>query len=165
MVGGAVRVPRHRAHRGQDAQADVVRRRGQATRRASSSGLPKGVKLPRLGSLLIGEKGSLLIPHVAMPATVARGDVRGLRRSRRCPAVDHYVGWADACRGEGKTTSHFDYAGPLTEAVLLGTIAIRVPGETLKWDAAAMKVTNSEKANALLRKAYRKGWEPKWISG
>ena len=79
------------------------------------------------------------------------------------PAVDHYVAWADACRGEGKTTSHFDYAGPLTETVLLGTIAIRVPGETLKWDAAAMKVTNSAKANGLLRKAYRKGWEPTWV--
>jgi hypothetical protein len=80
------------------------------------------------------------------------------------PGVDHYVGWANACRGEGKTTSHFDYAGPLTETVLLGTVAIRVPGETLKWDAAAMKVTNSATADALLRKKYRKGWEPTWIS-
>ncbi|MFO0825400.1 MAG: hypothetical protein U0792_20155 [Gemmataceae bacterium] len=67
-------------------------------------------------------------------------------------AVNHYTGWADACRGEGKTTSNFDYASPLTETVLLGTIAIRVPGETLKWDAAAMKVTNSPAANALLTK-------------
>ncbi|HKB03407.1 MAG TPA: gfo/Idh/MocA family oxidoreductase, partial [Gemmataceae bacterium] len=79
------------------------------------------------------------------------------------PGVDHYVGWADACRGEGKTTSHFDYAGPLTETVLLGTVAIRVPGEVLKWDAAAMKVSNSAKADGLLRKTYRKGWEPSWV--
>jgi hypothetical protein len=81
----------------------------------------------------------------------------------KVPAVDHYTSWADACRGVGKTTSHFDYAGPLTEAVLLGTVAIRVPGETLRWDAAGLRVTNSAKANALLRKTYRKGWEPAWV--
>ena len=69
---------------------------------------------------------------------------------------------ADACRGEGKTTSHFDYSGPLTEAVLLGTIAIRVPHETLQWDSAALKIPNSSTANALLTKSYRPGWEVKW---
>ena len=41
--------------------------------------------------------------------------------------VDHYTQWADACRGVGETTSHFDYAGPLTETVLFGTIGIRFP--------------------------------------
>ena len=81
----------------------------------------------------------------------------------KVPGVDHYVSWADACRGVGTTTSNFDYAGPLTETVLLGTIAIRTRGETLKWDAAALKVTNSPAADALLRKTYRKGWEPAWV--
>ena len=38
--------------------------------------------------------------------------------------VDHYLQWTNAIRGEGKTTSNFDYAGPLTETVLLGTIAM-----------------------------------------
>ena len=64
----------------------------------------------------------------------------------------------------GKTTSHFDYAGPLTEAVLLGTVAIRVRGETVKWDSAALKVIDNPAADALVRKAYRKGWEPTWIA-
>ena len=111
---------------------------------------------------MIGEKGSLLIPHVATPRLLL-ADTSADAKIEKVPGVDHYVGWADACRGVGKTTSHFDYAGPLTETVLLGTVAIRVPGETLQWDAAAMKVTNSEKANGLLRKEYRKGWEPKWV--
>ena len=124
--------------------------------------LPAGVKAPQAGSLLIGEKGSLLIPHVATPRLVPHEKFADFK-IEKVPGVDHYVGWADACRGEGKTTSHFDYAGPLTETVLLGTVAIRVPGETLQWDAAGMKVTNSERANALLRKRYRKGWEPSWI--
>jgi hypothetical protein len=78
--------------------------------------------------------------------------------------VDHYVQWADACRGVGQTTSHFDYAGPLTEAVLLGTIGIRFPEQELKWDAKALKITNHAKAAEWLTKPYRKGWEPTWIA-
>ncbi len=125
-------------------------------------GLADNVKLPGSGSLLIGEKGSMLIPHVAMPRLLPEASFKGFT-IEKVPAVDHYVGFADACRGEGKTTSHFGYAGPLTETVLLGTVAIRVPGEKLNWDAAALKITNSSSANALLTKPYRKGWEPKWV--
>jgi predicted dehydrogenase len=125
-------------------------------------GLAADVKLPGAASLLVGEKGSLLVPHIAAPRLLPEATFKEFT-VEKVPAVDHYVGWADACRGVGKTTSHFDYAGPLTEAVLLGTVAVRVPGETLKWDAAALKVTNSPKADGLLRKSYRKGWEPAWV--
>jgi predicted dehydrogenase len=125
-------------------------------------GVAEGTKLPASGSLLIGEKGSLLVPHVGMPRLLPEETFKESKIAK-VEAVDHYVSWADACRGAGKTTSHFDYAGPLTEAVLLGTVAIRVPGETLKWDAAALQVTNSKAADALLRKTYRKGWEPAWV--
>lgn len=125
-------------------------------------GLAAGVKLPGSGSVLIGEKGSLVIPHVAMPQLLPANSFAEFK-IEKVPAVDHYIGWADACRGVGKTTSNFDYASGLTEAVLLGTVAIRVPGETLKWDAAALKVTNSPAADALLTKPYRKGWEPAWV--
>ncbi len=70
---------------------------------------------------------------------------------------------ADAARGVGKATDDFSYAGPLTETVLLGTVAIRRPGQTLKWDAEKVAITNSEEAHAMLTKPYRSGWEPKWI--
>jgi predicted dehydrogenase len=126
-------------------------------------GLAEGFKLPGAGSLLVGEKGSLLLPHVAAPRLLPEEAFKDFR-VEKVPSVDHYVGWADACRGVGKATSHFDYAGPLTEAVLLGTVAIRVPGEALRWDAAGLTVPNSAAADALLRKAYRKGWEPAWVS-
>jgi hypothetical protein len=125
-------------------------------------GVAEGVKLPNSGSLLIGEKGSLLVPHVAAPRLLPEATFKEFT-IEKVPGVDHYVSWADACRGERKTTSHFDYSGPLTEAVLLGTVAMRVPGETLKWDSAGLKVTNSKAADALLRKSYRKGWEPAWV--
>lgn len=129
----------------------------------ASLGLAESVKLPAAGSLLVGEKGWLLIPHVAAPRLLPDETFRDYK-IEKVPSVDHYVGWADACRGVGKTTSHFDYAAGLTEAILLGTVAVRVPNETLTWDAAALKVTNSPAANALLTKPYRKGWEPAWVS-
>jgi predicted dehydrogenase len=126
-------------------------------------GIPERVQLPQAGSVLIGEHGSLLIPHVAFPRLFST-EGHEAKLIEGPPARNHYIGWADACRGEGKTTSHFGYAGPLTEAVLLGTIAIRVPETTLSWDGAALKLGGSDTAAGLIRKAYRKGWEPTWIS-
>jgi predicted dehydrogenase len=126
-------------------------------------GLLVDVKLPGAGSVLVGEKGSLLIPHVAMPVLFRDGKV-SKEKIEKVEAVDHYISWADACRGSGSTSSSFDYAGPLTEAVLLGAIAIRVPETKLEWDSAGLKITNSPAANALVRKKYRKGWEPSWLS-
>ncbi|MFO0876376.1 MAG: Gfo/Idh/MocA family oxidoreductase [Gemmataceae bacterium] len=123
--------------------------------------LPASVRLPGSGSVLIGERGTLVIPHVAMPQLYLPDGT--LAKIDRVPSVDHYTGWADACRGVGKTTSSFDYSGPLTETVLLGTIAIRVPGAKLTWEAGSMKLSGAEAAPALLTKKYRKGWEPTWV--
>jgi predicted dehydrogenase len=58
----------------------------------------------------------------------------------------------------GKTSSNFDYAAPLTEFVSLGNLAIR-SGQTVQWDAKAMKVTNVADANKFIKRAsYRSGW-------
>ena len=135
---------------------------GASPNRELLTDIPSGYKLPGAGSVLVGEKGSLVIPHVDMPK---------LFPEEKFPAntipvvkeVDHYVQWADACRGVGQTTSHFDYAGPLTEAVLLGTIGIRFPEQELRWDSKTLKITNHPKAQEWLTKPYRKGWEPTWI--
>ena len=122
--------------------------------------VPADAQLPNAGSVLVGEKGSLVVPHVKLPTAYP------LDKFKEVPhvaGVDHYVQWADACRGVGETTSHFDYAGPLTETVMLGTIAVRLPKEELKWDAAKLTITNSSTAQAMVSKPYRKGWEPAWI--
>jgi predicted dehydrogenase len=131
--------------------------------RPEAHGLPEGVKLPGAGSVLVGEKGTLLIPHVAAPKLYPEEEFADFE-IEPVPERDHYVTWADACRGVGFTTSSFAYAAPLTETVLLGTIAIRMPGETLCWDSKGLRLTNVPRANNLLRKPYRKGWEPAWIS-
>ena len=58
----------------------------------------------------------------------------------------------------GGAGSGFDYSGPFTETVLLGTIAARVPGKLL-WDSKRLRFTNSKPANAYVRREYRKGWD------
>jgi hypothetical protein len=72
-----------------------------------------------------------------------------------------------------KLTSSFDYAGPLTETVLMGNLAIRsytlakarldggrdFPGrKKLLWDGKNMKVTNFDEANQFVSREYREGW-------
>ncbi|GAA4420404.1 Gfo/Idh/MocA family oxidoreductase [Bremerella cremea] len=125
--------------------------------------LPSSYKLPNAGSVLVGEKGTLIIPHVAAPVLFMNGDTEPTKIDE-VGAVDHYVQWADAARGEATATSSFDYSGPLTETVLLGTVGIRFPGQILIWDAPMMKITNLPEANAYLTKSYAKGWEPSWVS-
>jgi predicted dehydrogenase len=124
-------------------------------------GLPRGAKRPPAGSVLLGEKGTLVIPHIATPRAYAADGSEV--KFEKVEAINHYTGWADACRGAGKTGSAFDYSGPLSECVLLGTIAIRLPETTLTWDAESMKLTGGDAA-AMLTKKYRKGWEPAWVS-
>ena len=68
------------------------------------------------------------------------------------------IGGGKPARDGTPTTCHFGYSGPLSEAVLLGTVAYRV-GERLEGDAAALKATNCPEADRLIRKPYRQGWE------
>jgi hypothetical protein len=77
--------------------------------------------------------------------------------------TNHWHQFIEACRGEGKTTADFAYAGPLTEAILLGDIASRFPQTTLKWDTQHMKFDLHE-ANHFVRREYRKGWTIKGLS-
>ena len=114
--------------------------------------------LPEQGSMFVGEKGFLLLPHVGMPQllpvkTFAATPIEA------APNGDHYHLFVDACLGGTPTTCDFSYGGPLTEAVLLGTIANRFPGNELRWQAEAMTIPNHDQADALLRRRYRKGFE------
>ena len=68
----------------------------------------------------------------------------------------HYLEWIDACK-EASRLGQFDYAGPMTEAMLLGLVALRT-GEKIGQDAKKMRVTNLPEANELVRREYRKGW-------
>jgi predicted dehydrogenase len=120
-------------------------------------GLPDGLKLPNQGSLFVGEEGSMLLPHVAEPQLFPEGKFKDANRPDLEPR-NHYHQWVDACMGNGETSSHFGYAGRLTEALLLGVVANRFPDQKLMWDAEHLKVTNLDEANALLKRTPREGF-------
>lgn len=124
---------------------------------AQKAQLPENVELPGSGSFVVGEKGIMVLPHWAMPSFYADGKVLEVAMQQR-PATNHYEEWTDACRGEGVTSTPFAYAGPLTEAVLLGTIAGRFKDQRLRWDSAKLRFDH-DGATALVQRSYRKGWE------
>ena len=62
----------------------------------------------------------------------------------------HEKNWLDAIRQKGQAVSHFDYAGPFTETVLLGNVALRYPGQRLLWDTAP-EDTNMADADQYVR--------------
>ena len=68
------------------------------------------------------------------------------------------VEWIDACKGGAPALSNFADAGPFTEVVLLGNLAVRL-GKKIEWDGPNMKATNAPEADALIHREYRKGWE------
>jgi hypothetical protein len=73
-------------------------------------------------------------------------------------SIGHHREWCQAIRGQGQALCRFDYSGPLTIAVLLGTVAYRT-GEKLEWDANRNWVKpSSDTVERLLKKQYRAGW-------
>ena len=116
---------------------------------------------PAHGSICVGTEGSLFLGHLFEPVVV--GGRPGPRPV--LPAGDHYRQFINAVRGQGKTTADFEFSGPLTEAVLLGCIALRFPGVELRWDAETMTFPNYPEANFFVHKTYRKGWEVPGILG
>jgi predicted dehydrogenase len=117
----------------------------------------KDNKLPDQGTLFVGENGALLLPHIARAQLFPTATHAGYQLPRE-KGANHWKTFVEACRGNGRTTAGFDYAGPLTEAVLLGGIAARFPRATLKWDSAALKF-DLKAADKFVRREYRKGWE------
>ncbi len=115
-------------------------------------------ELPDQGSIFIGTKGVMLLPHVARPQLYPDAQFKEFAFPK-VSGNDHWKQFADACRGNGQTAANFDYAGPLTEAVLLGGVASRFPQTTLEWNAAKLKFSNVAAANQFVRRKYRKGWE------
>ena len=71
--------------------------------------------------------------------------------------ANHHRNWIDACKGIGQANSRFDYAGPFTETVLMGNLAVQA-GEPIEYDPKTMRVTNVPDANRFVEREYRKGW-------
>lgn len=119
--------------------------------------LPEGYRLPGQGSLFIGESGVMVLPHIGPAQLYPEKRFEAYNRPQPEDG-NHYHQWVDACLGKGETSASFEFAGPLTEALLLGVVANRFPGKKLEWDASKLEVTNLADANALLRRTYRDGF-------
>ena len=134
--------------------------------------LKPGEKLADSGSILVGDKGILFSPNdygarFRLTPDAAFVGVQTAKPEKETPGTDKdedaYMKkeWADAIRA-GKpalASSNFDYAGRLTEAMLLGNIAVRFAGQKLEWDAPKLAFANSPAATKLVSKEYRKGWD------
>ncbi|MGC8668088.1 MAG: Gfo/Idh/MocA family protein [Chthonomonadales bacterium] len=111
------------------------------------------------GSIFVGEKGKLLVPHGGEPQPFPKEKFPDFEPpAPYLPRVaDHYQQWVDACKHGGETGSNFDYAAVMTESVLLGNVAFRV-GKKLEWDAKHMRASNAPEADQYVKHHYRRGW-------
>ena len=118
--------------------------------------------MPDQGSIFVGTKGAMLLPHVAVPVLFPEAEFKDYKLPKQ-PGTSHNKQFIDAVAGTAKTSAPFDYSGPLTESVLLGGVATRFPHATLQWDAAKLEFANAPEANQILRRPYRQGWEVKGL--
>jgi hypothetical protein len=118
------------------------------------------------GFMMVGEKGGIchhgmrpdsprLYPQEKWDAYKANPDLRVAKTLPRTRGI--YRDWIDGIKNGKETCSNFDYAVPLTETILLGTLAIRT-GQTLTWNASDMTISDNQAATKLINPEARKGW-------
>jgi hypothetical protein len=135
------------------------------------------------GSVFYGTRGILVCDVYSRNARLLPSEMMGML-NKPVPYLKriegdtngHQRNWVEACINGGETSSDFKRSGPLTEAVLMGNLAIKAfqykekneegrfiyPGrKKIMWDGANMKVTNYDLANEWVHGSYRQGWELK----
>lgn len=120
-----------------------------------------GQRLPDNGVLYVGSKGKLFhSSHGGMPQLLpgklleeAQAVPKSMQRS-----PGHYEEWYQAIKGGKHPVDNFDYAGPMTETVLLGVLSLRAPGTRIEWDSENLRVKNANDLNQFVHPQYRAGW-------
>ena len=116
------------------------------------------------GEFIIGDKGTIrhgshgasgarIIPEEKMRDYMNNLPPKTIKRVK-----GHHADWIEACKGGDPASSNFDYGGPLTEMVLLGVLAMRIPNQKLLWDSEKLEFTNSSEATELVKPVYENGW-------
>ena len=118
--------------------------------------------LPREGMMFVGDKGKILAGfRNENPQLIPKSKMLSyLNGQQPTPeAVDRNDNvWIDAFKNKTQSPGSFLNAGPITETILLGAVALRA-GRKIEYDSAGMKITNAPDANKYLVREYRKGWE------
>ncbi len=120
--------------------------------------LEPGRELPNDGNMYVGTKGVMMggMGHeMIIPESKRRAYKKPPKTLERRSGT--WGEWVEAIRGGEPASCNFDWAGILTEAVLLGNIAIRT-GKSLQWDAEKMEFANNDEANEQVKPDYRSGW-------
>jgi predicted dehydrogenase len=127
--------------------------------------LGDGKKLSDSGAIFVGDKGRLYSPseygmrHILLPQEKFfdyRGPDPYLPRNPRAQNAP-YIEWIAGCKGGPMSLSNFDYASRLTEAMLVGVLAVRL-GKKIEWNSDKMQATNAPEAAPIIKREYRRGW-------
>jgi predicted dehydrogenase len=122
----------------------------------------RNIVFDNYAAVLIGEKG--IIIHGSHGADGF--EVRLFDKSQQVETPPqligrtkgHHADWLEAIKTGKPASANFNYGGPLTETVLLGTAASLFRNQELKWDKDNMRVTNFEPANSVIKPEFRAGW-------
>jgi hypothetical protein len=122
-----------------------------------------GRDLKNGGTVYVGDKGIMVSGnYVGSPRIVPEEKHKEFPvPDKKYPRIKgtHQGDFIRACKDGKPACSHFDYAGPFTEMVLVGCLAIRAGvGKKVQWDGPNMKCTNLPELNSLVKREYRKGW-------
>jgi predicted dehydrogenase len=127
-----------------------------------------GKAVSESGAILVGEKGSIFAPNDNGAEQVVLGQGESAEKPKDSTAakprnnddLNHKAEWVRAIRAGDPSIalSNFAYSGVLTEAMLLGNVAVRL-GKPIEYDGATGRVTNAPEAARLIRPEFRKGWE------
>jgi Predicted dehydrogenases and related proteins len=127
--------------------------------------LPTGPGLPERGMFMLGDKNTLFAPagRPDSPRLLGTEAMNELKQNMPPKTIPRVKGgpvreWMNAIAGVGPMPgSNFEYAVPLTEMVLLGTVAVRT-GKRIEWDAATGRITNDIALNNYVGISARDGW-------
>jgi hypothetical protein len=120
-----------------------------------------GKSLPREGMMFVGEKGKIIAGFRGeSPYLIPESKMNYLKKDE-IPVADRTNSndvWIDAFKNNTQTPGSFLLAGPVTETINLGAVALRA-GKRVEYDTVNMKITNLPEANKFLTREYRQGWE------
>ena len=120
----------------------------------------EGQPLHREGLLFIGNKGKILCDFSGgSPKLIPEEKMQAFKRPPKTlpRSIGHHDEWLRACKGGQAAGANFEYSGLVTQALLLGNVALRTRRK-LYWDGPNLKVTNIPEANTYLHCKYRQPW-------